>query len=94
MSHSQKSQHHFLAICGAKAFTKGNCDNWTYYRPKERDRCKRDLFSVLLVELTSSIISGGASLREVVFLDAECTERMLACMTYMHATHGKIHEGA
>ena len=28
---------------------------------------------------------GGASLRKAVFLDAECRERMLVCITYMHA---------
>ena len=40
----------FIAISEAKAFTRDECDAWTYYIPKEREQSEWDLFYVLLVE--------------------------------------------
>lgn len=40
----------FLAISDARAFTKEECDVWTYYVPKERENSEWDLYYVLLVE--------------------------------------------
>ena len=47
---SQSSRHEFIAISEAKAFTRDECDVWTYYTPKERDQSEWDLYFVLLVE--------------------------------------------
>ncbi|KAF8856288.1 HET-domain-containing protein [Acephala macrosclerotiorum] len=44
------SRRDFLAISDAKAFTKEECDVWTYYVPKERVNSEWDLYYVLLVE--------------------------------------------
>lgn len=47
---SQSSRHEFIAISEAKAFTRDECDVWTYYTPKEREQSEWDLYFVLLVE--------------------------------------------
>ena len=47
---SQRSKHDFIAISEAKAFTKDECDIWTYYIPKEREQSEWDLYYVLLIE--------------------------------------------
>ncbi|KAF4627371.1 hypothetical protein G7Y89_g10785 [Cudoniella acicularis] len=47
----------FLAISDAKAFTKEECDVWTYYVPKERENSEWDLYYVLLVEQKDRIWS-------------------------------------
>ena len=47
---SRRSKHDFIAISEAKAFTKDECDVWTYYIPKERNQSEWDLYYVLLVE--------------------------------------------
>lgn len=47
---SWRSKHDFIAISEAKAFTKDECDVWTYYIPKEREQSEWDLYYVLLVE--------------------------------------------
>ncbi len=47
---SQRSKHQFIAISEAKAFTKDECDIWTYYIPKEREQSEWDLYYVLLIE--------------------------------------------
>jgi hypothetical protein len=44
------SKGDFLAISDAKAFTKEECDIWTYYVPKEKENSEWDLYYVLLVE--------------------------------------------
>jgi hypothetical protein len=44
------SRRDFLAISDAKAFTKEECDVWTYYVLKERENSEWDLYYVLLVE--------------------------------------------
>ena len=44
------SSLNFLAISDAKAFTKEECDIWTYYVPKERENSEWDVYYVLLVE--------------------------------------------
>lgn len=50
VSHTKASQHEFIAISEAKAFTEEECEIWTYYIPKEREQSKWDLYYVLLVE--------------------------------------------
>ena len=47
---SHRSKLDFIAISEAKAFTKDECDVWTYYIPKEREQSEWDLFYVLLIE--------------------------------------------
>ncbi|KAM0806100.1 heterokaryon incompatibility protein-domain-containing protein, partial [Usnea florida] len=47
---SKSSRHEFIAISDAKAFTRDECDVWTYYTPKEREQSEWDLYFVLLVE--------------------------------------------
>ena len=47
---STSSRHEFIAISDAKAFTRDECDVWTYYTPKEREQSEWDLYFVLLVE--------------------------------------------
>lgn len=47
---SHRSKLDFIAISEAKAFTKDECDVWTYYIPKEREQSEWDLYYVLLVE--------------------------------------------
>ena len=47
---SNSSRHEFIAISDAKAFTREECDVWTYYTPKEREQSEWDLYFVLLVE--------------------------------------------
>ena len=47
---SRRSKHDFIAISEANAFTKDECDVWTYYIPKEREQSEWDLYYVLLVE--------------------------------------------
>ncbi|KAL2126110.1 hypothetical protein VTI74DRAFT_1673 [Chaetomium olivicolor] len=44
------TEFEFLAISEAKAFTKDEFPDWTYYIPKERIESEWDLFFVLLVE--------------------------------------------
>ncbi|RDW75474.1 hypothetical protein BP6252_06616 [Coleophoma cylindrospora] len=51
------SRRDFLAISDAKAFTKEECDTWTYYVPKERENSEWDLYYVLLVEQKDRIWS-------------------------------------
>ena len=51
------SRRDFLAISDAKAFTKEECDVWTYYVPKERENSEWDLYYVLLVEQKDRIWS-------------------------------------
>lgn len=50
LSHTKASQHEFIAISEAKAFTEEECEIWTYYIPKEREQSKWDLYYVLLIE--------------------------------------------
>ena len=45
-----ESEHEFIAISEAKAFTSEECDVWTYYIPKEREQSEWDLYYVLLLE--------------------------------------------
>ena len=47
---SQSSRHEFIAISEAKAFTRDECNVWTYYTPKEREQSEWELYFVLLVE--------------------------------------------
>ena len=47
---SNVSQHEFIAISDAKAFTKEECGVWTYYIPEERDQSEWGLYYVLLVK--------------------------------------------
>ena len=47
---SRRSDHEFIAISEAKAFTKDECDTWAYYIPKEREQSEWDLYYVLLIE--------------------------------------------
>ncbi|KAE9365141.1 HET-domain-containing protein [Stipitochalara longipes BDJ] len=49
------SRRDFLAISDAKAFTKEECDVWTYYVPKERETSEWELYYVLLVEMKERI---------------------------------------
>jgi Heterokaryon incompatibility protein (HET) len=49
------SRRDFLAISDAKAFTKEECDVWTYYVPKERDNSEWELYYVFLVEMRERI---------------------------------------
>jgi len=49
------SRRDFLAISDAKAFTKEECDVWTYYVPKERESSEWELYYVLLVEMKERI---------------------------------------
>lgn len=44
------SIRNFLAISDARAFTKEECDVWTYYVPKERENSEWDLYYVFLVQ--------------------------------------------
>lgn len=47
---TEKTEFEFIAISEAKAFTKEEFPDWTYYIPKERVDSEWDLFYVLLVE--------------------------------------------
>jgi hypothetical protein len=49
------SRRDFLAISDAKAFTREECDVWTYYVPKERESSEWELYYVLLVEMKERI---------------------------------------
>lgn len=49
------SKRDFLAISDAKAFTKEECDVWTYYVPKERENSEWELYYVVLVEMKEGI---------------------------------------
>lgn len=50
IANPQSSKHDFIDISKAKAFTKDECDIWTYYIPKEREQSEWDLYYVLLIE--------------------------------------------
>ncbi|KIX93367.1 uncharacterized protein Z520_11010 [Fonsecaea multimorphosa CBS 102226] len=47
---TERTEFEFIAISEAKAFTKEEFPDWTYYIPKERVESDWDLFFVLLVE--------------------------------------------
>jgi hypothetical protein len=49
------SRRDFLAISDAKAFTREECDVWTYYVPKERESSEWELYYVLLVEMKERV---------------------------------------
>lgn len=44
------SRQEFIAISNAKTFTLAECQEWTYYIPKEREQSEWDLYYVLLIE--------------------------------------------
>ncbi|WQF89340.1 Putative heterokaryon incompatibility [Colletotrichum destructivum] len=44
------ARQEFIAVSEAKSFTEAECQEWTYYVPKERDQSEWDLFYVLLIE--------------------------------------------
>ncbi len=50
IANPQSSKHDLIAISKAKAFSKDECETWTYYIPKEREQSEWDLFCVLLIE--------------------------------------------
>ena len=80
MTKSQRSKHEFIAISEAKAFTKDECDVWTYYIPKEREQSEWDLYYVLLVERKDNMRWERVALGKVfraAFANAEWKEIIL-----------------
>lgn len=80
MTKSQRSKHDFIAISEAKAFTKDECDVWTYYIPKEREQSEWDLYYVLLVERKDNMRWERVALGKVfraAFANAEWKEIIL-----------------
>ena len=77
---SQRSKHEFIAISHAKAFTKDECDVWTYYIPKEREQSEWDLYYVLLIERKDGMkwerVALGKAFR-AAFANAEWKEIVL-----------------
>ncbi|KAL9132439.1 MAG: hypothetical protein Q9175_006387 [Cornicularia normoerica] len=77
---SQRSKHDFIAISEAKAFTKDECDIWTYYIPKEREQSEWDLYYILLIERKDNMrwerVALGKAFR-AAFANAEWKEIIL-----------------
>ena len=77
---SQRSKHEFIAISEAKAFTRDECDVWTYYIPKEREQSEWDLYYVLLLERKDNMRCERVALGKVfkaAFANAEWKEIIL-----------------
>ena len=77
---SRRSKYDFIAISDAKAFTKDECDVWTYYIPKEREQSEWDLYYVLLVERKDNMRWERVALGKAFkagFADAEWKEIIL-----------------
>ncbi|KAF9871993.1 hypothetical protein CkaCkLH20_10625 [Colletotrichum karsti] len=49
-AYKASGRQEFIAISEAKNFTLSECQEWTYYIPKEREQSEWDLFYVLLIE--------------------------------------------
>jgi hypothetical protein len=49
VDNAKTTRHEFIAISESKKFTDKECQNWSYYVPKEREESEWDLFFVMLI---------------------------------------------